>query len=333
MEAKLEFRLKAIQRMATLQLQGAPAGTKVLVDGSALGAVQSDGGFQTQLAPGVHAIELQKDAAKSKPVSRRFAEGQTTLIAGADLVFEKQPGTLRLKVTPANSHITVRLQSEPESQARVMSQESASLPEGSYVVSASAPEYLSGTATVTLVAGGSAVAEIALKHVPVAPPPPQTLGMSNWEAPGEWSRDGVWYVHKGGNFVPFKASPVQGTFAFTIGLLKGKRLQWAVDRTGDKDYVVYRLDKKYFYRDQVVGGKARELAKVEHHLDKDASYTVKIDISGDKIVTSFRRGENWSVMDSWSQPGKGFDKGKFGFIIPGKDEFAVSAFSFYPAAK
>jgi hypothetical protein len=38
----------------------------------------------------------------------------------------------------------------------------------------------------------------------------------------------------------------------------------------------------------------------------------------------------WIVLDSFAEPGRDFTAGKFGFLIQGSDEIAVSDFNFSP---
>ncbi|MEO7652959.1 MAG: carboxypeptidase-like regulatory domain-containing protein [Bryobacteraceae bacterium] len=332
-EVNLQFQLRQAVKMASLQLRGAVAGARVLMDGAALGVVQPDGTFTAEVVPGDHSIELRKDPARSKPVSKRFAAGQTVQFPGTELALERPPGTLRFRVSPQGARVTIRLQNEPESQARVVSQDSMPLPEGTYVVSANAPDYKSHLSIVVLAAGGTATVEVALQKRE-APPPVviKTLGMREWESKS-WTPDGGWYVHRGGNYVSFRPTPVDGTISFTIELRKGKRLQWFVNRVDDKNYIIFRMDKKNFYREQYVNGRSMGAMKISHGLEKENSYSLRIDVGPDRIVHSVKRGENWSGLDSWNQPGKGFDRGQFGLYIPGRDEFAIRNFVLTPRAR
>jgi serine/threonine protein kinase len=253
-ETKVVFRLKAAGRMAVLQILGARAGARVMVDGTPVGTIDSDGGFRIEVTSGKHSVELRKDGAKSQALTRSFSEGRSTLLAGPDLTFDSAPATS-----------------------------------------------------------------------PVLSPT-----MARWENPSNWIPDGQWYVRKGGDFVPYHVSPVNGAFTFTVMLRKGKRLQWAVNRTDDKNYILFKMDKKNFERCEVVDGKSKVMAKLEHGLIGDQGYTLKVDVSPNRVEHSIQRGENWFVIDGSSQIGRGFDRGMFGFVIPGRDEFAVSSFTFHP---
>jgi hypothetical protein len=118
--------------------------------------------------------------------------------------------------------------------------------------------------------------------------------VTDWEVPGSWTQDGLWYVHKSGSFVPYRVSPVGGSVIFNAIVRKGRRLQWAVNRTDDKNYLLYKMDKKYFERSEVVNGKSKDQIKVEHNLNDQQSYTVKIDISGTLVEHSLKQSGKWA---------------------------------------
>jgi hypothetical protein len=41
-------------------------------------------------------------------------------------------------------------------------------------------------------------------------------------------------------------------------------------------------------------------------------------------------GDEWKVLDTFAEPGRDFTQGKFGFLIQGNDEIAISDFKFLP---
>jgi hypothetical protein len=321
-------------RMAVLRLAGMPPGARVFADGNPLGEVEGDGTFSYNLQPGDHTLELHKDPARSKPLQRHFNAGESVQLGPADLALQTPNATVNFKVSPPTARVTIRLESEPESQARVLSQGSISLPDGSYVISATAPKYTTYITTVP-VAGGAAAKtiEIVLKPIEESKPTPspQTFGMGDWDDAGGWVKEGHNYVHKGGNFVTFKPAPVNGSIMFTIMLQKGKRLQWVVNYKDEKNYALFQVDKKNFYRIQVVNGRKTELAKTPHGQQEKAEYfTIRVDVSPDAIEHYIRRGNQWAPLDSRKTPGAQFSNGKFGFYIPGKDEYAVNFFVYTP---
>ena len=152
--------------------------------------------------------------------------------------------------------------------------------------------------------------------------------MNQWDKPGSWTFDGQWYAHKGGNFISYEVSPTNGRLSFSLRLIKGKRLQWAVNHKDDKNFVLFRMDKKVFERLEVRDGKTVPEMRIVHNLESDQGYSFRIEVSPDHIVHSVKRGEVWSIIDNFVQVGRRFDQGQFGLIIPGRDEFALRSFLF-----
>jgi hypothetical protein len=185
--------------------------------------------------------------------------------------------------------------------------------------------------TVQLAAGESKAIDLSLSREKTSV---QTgipkHGMAEWEDPAGWVRDGNWFVHKGGNFVLYRTTPAAGSFVFTGWLKKGRRLQWVVNRTDEKNYALFQLDKKFFYRNQVVNGKQSELSKVPHGLNKQEYYTLEVEVSLTGVVHKLHDGEKWITLDEWTGAGRNFSAGKFGFYIPGSDQVAISNFNFTP---
>jgi len=167
----------------------------------------------------------------------------------------------------------------------------------------------------------------------IAPPP--KLGMGGWENPSGWVRDGNWFVHRGGNFVPFQTTPVHGTFVFTAALRRGRRLQWVLNRIDDRNYALFQMDKRFFYRNLVENGKATELAKIPHAGGRDY-YTIEVVVSPSGVVHKLHDGEKWITLDQWygwlgpARATDDFVSCKFGFLIPGNDAVALANFSFTP---
>ena len=50
----------------------------------------------------------------------------------------------------------------------------------------------------------------------------------------------------------------------------------------------------------------------------------------DRLVQTVRVGDEWKVLDTFVEQGRDFTQGKFGFLIQGNDEIAISNFQFLP---
>ena len=328
-DIRLQFQLKPAVRMATIHLQGAPAGAQVLIDENQAGAVQADGTFTASVSPGAHAVVLRNGRAQSRAVQKQFAAGQTVQLSGAELALQTPQGILRVRVTPAGAHVTIRGEAEHESAARALGQESIALPEGTYVVTATAADYNSATRTVTVGPNAPVTAEITLTakvKKPVA-----VTGMGRWDDAAGWTQQGAWQVHKGGNFLSFQSDEINGRVEFNALLQKGKRLEWFVGRQGDRNYLLFRLDKKNLVVEQMADGKNREIAKTPVSFDHDQPVAVRIDVSPGAVSTSFRQGSNgWTSTSPVTDSTGNFDKGRFGLHIGGRDEVGINSFTYYP---
>ena len=321
-ETKVEFRLVPVPSVASLSIQGALPGTQVILDRNPLGTVPQSGIFSaSNLAPGEHTIELHKDQFKSKRLARRFAAGETVQISAADAALEAALAVLHLSLAPADSQVTISRAGE--AQARPVTETTLNLPEGTYTLVARAANYGSRTETVRLSSAETRNVDLHLTRE-------TKTGMSDWENPESWARDGNWYVRRGGNLALFKVTPTAGRVVFTAALRKGRRLQWVVGSTDDRNYILYQMDKKFFYRNEVRNGVLNELLKTPLKLEQKAYATIQIRISPTSVVHQVYDGKSWIALDSWTEVTHNFAAGRFGFFVPGGDEVAVSNFAFYP---
>ncbi|HYM12455.1 MAG TPA: protein kinase [Bryobacterales bacterium] len=327
-ESKVEFKLRPVPTVASLSIHGAPAGAQVLLEGKPVGTVLPDGTFsQPNLSPGDHTIELRKDQYRPKRLQRRFAAGETVVVSGSDVAMERAVGTVRLNLSPAESRVTLARGSEAP---RAITDTTLTLFEGSYTLTARSPGYADRTVTVQIAAGDNKAVDLALSKQKAAPAVTAKGGMGDWENAGSWARDGNWFVRRGGNFELYKITPVSGSFIFTAALRHGRRLQWVVNYTDDKNYALFQMDKKFFYRIAVVNGKHTELVKSPHGMNKQDYFTMDVSIAAGAVITRLHDGEKWITQDEWKEPGRDFTAGKFGLLIPGSDQVALSNFSFNP---
>lgn len=332
-ETLVEFKMAPVPKVAGIRLRGAVPGAQVLVDGNPLGLVYSDGTFQSSnVPPGERTVELKRDRYAGKPVRKEFRPGETLEIGGSEFGMAVLPGTIQFSVTPAGARIMVKR--SDEAQPRQVHGTSISLPEGTYTIVASAPNHQEWVATVQLVSGETKPIPIALTPLKVSNAPKVTAaaaGMESWDQPGGWTQDGPWMSRRGGGYITFKTQPVHGVFEFKIGRLRGRRLEWFVGFRDTRNHMLFQLEKKLFFRKDVINGKTIDLAKVaEPRLESEREYTLRIEISATKVVHSVQRGGKWEVLDAWEDPARNFTAGKFGFRIDGGNQVGLANFSFRP---
>jgi len=335
-EVRLEFKVQPMPQVAILQIREATPGAEVLLDQKPLGMVADDGTFAANsVPPGDHTIELRKEQFLPKRMQRQFIAGRTVAVLGGDGVLAAAIGTVKLSRTPADAQVVYR--HADETQSHELRGNQVDLPTGNYVFTARAPGYTDKTERLQVAAGETASLQLALaKVVAAAPPPPKTFGMADFEDAGAWTKQGDLWVHKGEGVIPFKL-PTNGTFTFTVRLLRGGslfrggRIRWTVQYMDAKNYNLFELDRRFLSSKVIEGGKIYDRGKFEHGLnDKDMSYTVQVDVSPGQLVQRVRNGDNWLVLDTWKEPGRKFNEGKFAFLTQGSDQIGLSNFEFVP---
>jgi hypothetical protein len=191
------------------------------------------------------------------------------------------------------------------------------LPPGTYTLTARVADNLIRTSAVEVTAGQSKSIDLSL-----APD-----GMSKWDDPAGWKPDKNGFVHKGGDFVLYSASPASGTFAFSVVLEKGHRLQWVVNYHDSNNYVLFQMDENNFYRTVMYNGQKSDEFKVPHKSDKKSFRFMQIRVTPTEIVHQAKERDAWVVLDKWT--GTNLASGRFGFYIPGNDQVALANFSHY----
>jgi hypothetical protein len=335
-EVRLEFKMQPLPQVAILQIREATPGAEVLLDQKPIGMVGDDGTFAANsVPPGDHTIELRKDQFLPKRMQRQFVAGRTVAVLGGEGILAAAVGTVKLSRTPADAQVVYR--HADETQSHELRGNQVDLPTGNYVFTARAPGYTDKTERLQVAPGETASLQLALaKVVAAAPPPPRTFGMADFEDAGAWSKQGDLWVHKGEGVIPFKL-PTNGTFTFTVRLLRGGslfrggRIRWTVQYMDAKNYNLFELDRRFLSSKVIEGGKIYDRGKFEHGLnDKDMSYTVQVDVSPGQLVHRVRNGDNWLVLDTWKEPGRKFNEGKFAFLTQGSDQIGLSNFEFVP---
>jgi eukaryotic-like serine/threonine-protein kinase len=340
-EARLEFELKPVARMATLNLSG-PAAAQVFIDGNLIGDIDSSGSFSTPVTPGAHTLELRRGAARSRPLNLTFRAGETLSPSANELALVQPDGTVRFEVSPAGATLLLRRQGEPESTGRRVTGSTMSLAEGSYAVVGSAPGHTSAQVIFAVQPGAAITVPVRLAAEATKAAPkavPTALGMADFDEPNEWDNQDGWWVRRGGNYATYSRTPANGTFSFTIHLRRGKRLQWFANYRDERNHLLFRVDRRSFYRLSVVNGRTTELERVDHGLEGAHTFTFRVAITPGGITHQLSRRGEWVTIDNWTNPPGDPTAGKFGFYIPGgkfltgSDEYGLRDFQFSPGAR
>lgn len=336
-ESKIQIGLKAIPKPALLQLSALP-GTEVLVDGHYAGETNEDGSFRGAVNPGSRRITLRRGSSTSTPLGYIFRAGETFQPGANDLQFAQRNGSLELYPEPSDARLLLRPYGQPDTAARMLLKNSTSLPEGNYVLQASAPNFGLLAVNFSVLANETTRVPVRLKPLP-ASMQPSALGMESFEEPDRWLSDGTWMVRRGGGFVTYSPTAQAGMYSFSIQPRRNQRLQWFANFTGPKDYCVFRLDRRQFSRQRFENG--RPVETVTRAVPSDPGYPgwfdVRLDVESTRVTTQLKVDGKWITVDEWVNEKKPFAQGQFGFLIPdgakpnSGEEYAVRDLRFTPA--
>ncbi len=317
-QTTLMFNLQPEPRLASLTILAGMPGTTVLVDQIPVGTVQSDGTLSVSTVdPGDHTVELRKAQFKPRQFKKHFVVGSAISLAAADAVLEAAPGELKITFTPAGARVAIVKAGELPTM--VSSGVPLNLAAGAYTLTARTADSFTRSSTLEVIAGQSKALDLSL-----APG-----GMSKWDAPGAWKHEGDSFICKGGEFVLYGDVPASGTFVFSAMLTRGRLLQWVLNYTDSKNYVLFQLDDNNFYRSVIRNGEKTDEIIVPDKGDKKSFRTLHIRVSSTEIVHQISHGDSGRVLDRWTQPGTNLSLGKFGFYIPGNDQVALASFAHY----
>jgi len=333
-EVRLQFNLRPAPQFGSLQIRGATAGTEVLIDQKVVGTVGPDGLFSVaEIPPGDHYIELRHDQRLPKRIQRVFQAGQAMVLTGADVVLAASFGTVRFTRNPASEALGYHRADETEVHEIRGSQ--IELPPGTYVFQATAPGYSELTRRIQLAAGENQDLDFTLAHEKAAAPAPVATPVSLFENADSWTKEGDSWVHKGGGFLLIKPAP-KGVLTFTVELVKGGgvfrsgQIRWCVQYVDAKNYLLTEIDRKNFWTGVVQNGKRYERVKTPHGLGNVKTFTVQLEVASDRLVQKVRAGNDWKTLDTFAEPGRDYTQGRFGFLVQGNDEIAITDFKFQP---
>jgi hypothetical protein len=316
-QARLIFNLQPEPGMATLTIQGGVPETTVLVDQTLVGTIQPDGTLSVSTVnPGDHTVELRKERFQPRQFKKHFVGGGAISLAAADAALEAAPGELKITFAPADATVAIV---KGDLLKIVSSGVALNLAAGTYTLTARTAERFTRSSTLEVIAGQSKTLDLSL-----AP-----SGMSKWDDLGSWKHEGDSFIRKGGDFVLYGVVPASGTFVFSAMPAKGHLLQWVLNYSDSKNYVLFQLDDKNFYRTVIRNGEKMDEIKVPGKDEKKSFRMLQIRVSPTELVHQIRHGDRWTVLDRWTQPGANLSLGKFGFYIPGNDQVALSSFAHY----
>lgn len=314
---RVVFNLQPLPRLASLAIQGGAPGTTVLVDQTLVGTIQPDGSLSVSTVnPGDHTVELRKEKFKPRQFKKHFVAGGTVSLAAVDAALEAAAGELKITYSPPDATVALV---KGDLLKIVGNGVLLNLAPGTYTLTARTAERFTRSSTLEVVAGQSKTVDLSL-----AP-----NGMSKWDDAGAWRHEGDSFIRKGGDFVLYGVVPTSGTFVFSAVPTKGRILQWVLDYRDPKNYILFQMDDKAFYRTVIRNGEKRDEIIVPDKDDKKSVRTIQIRVGPAEIIHEVKQGNSWTVLDRWMQPGTNLSLGKFGFYLSGSDQVVLSSFSHY----
>jgi len=326
-----------------------PDDSQVLVNNTLRGVVKS-GKYRMTLDPGAYQVLVLHPGFLPVPpqkiVVRQGASARLTfdlvpvpVPAVAPVKTElpappKLPGTITVRVTPANAQIAYTRSGQSSSQ--IFHPPSVDLEAGAYVFTAEAPGYITETRSVNLVAGGSAslAFTLNLKVQPVSPVRHQ-MEAEEWDQP--WSQEGAWYARQGGDFVLYKITPSAGVFHFTIRPKSSKRflgigpeakLHWILDYTSARNYVECQIGKQSYSSEEYRDGKKIKHAELRHEVEGPV-FQLQVTLAPTRMLVQILSSEGkYETLDEWNDASENYTRGQFGFRIPNQDQLYLSNFLF-----
>jgi len=336
-EARIQFVLTPLRKVSALALEHMPDGMQVSLDGDQIGVVGSNGTFsRANIVPGDHTLLLVRAGYHNISIRKTFQANNTLRLSTSDIDWKPTQSTLDVAV-PANTSVTVM--HENQTVGHLTASGKLSLDDGSYTVIVRSPNGSESTQTVALAAGETKLLDLgnlpgANKHI-----------MERWSA--EWTKQDQWYQRRGGGFVLYKVPHLAGTIIFTVKLHRGHnpfssrpRLKWVVNYLDDKNYLLFQIDSKYFYRTEVVDGNKQDYPKIAHNIPGDAQFAhLNIQVSSQGLLHRYSLQDNsWTTLYDWDksaatpslnpEKSRSFTDGEFGFYLPGNDDVELSNFSF-----
>jgi serine/threonine-protein kinase len=329
-ETKVEFKL--LPARAALSIRNAAPGTEVWLDGNRIGTVRLDNSFSSDVDAGKHTISLKNERYKPIQSDQVFVAGKTVEMEGK---LEGLLGVLKIDVNPPGKVVHVRLRRDAATQDREITETTLNLPEGTYIITGSAPQYQDSTTSSQVTANHTTTASLVLKPLKKAiatkPAPEKQRGfaLADWDKAGGWTREGATLIRHGGEYVLAPVPFAPGTVAFTALVRRGKRLEWVLHFHDPKNQYLFQIDDKNFTHVELLNGKRLEEVKVPHGVNRKDFISMAIVLTPNSIQHRILQNREWHVIDTWERPGAVL-QGSFGFHIPSRDEIALSDFQLTP---
>lgn len=282
---QLKFELKPSVTTAFLRIEGGTPEAEVSVDGRSVGSLDPAGSIGAlAIAPDVeHVIRIQKSDHENLEIKKRASVKDTIVLSGQEARL-RPFGTVTFEIQPATADVTIQKQGEAP---RKVTEKTLSLPQGSYVVNATADKHDPYRGSAQISPGQRVNIAVVLNRKPEAQAPvvPVRAEVNDlFRNPANWRRqpNGFW-VQEGEAW--FK----QKYFTYVFDVLRSKKffgsekVRWTIYLQGD-NRIECQLDDSKFSRREVIDGKPSPWKSIEHKSGKGDSYPLLITVAEDRVV-------------------------------------------------
>jgi hypothetical protein len=308
-EATVTFDLRRRSKPGSIQIS-TTAGAEVFLDDRKVGQAEANGSVEIPgISLGTHKVEARLKQFRTRVVSVNIGDGETKTV---DLVLARVPGTVRIQRDPTNSVVTYRR--TDESAERTLGQNQLSLPEGAYLFTAKAPDYLPLSMNVIVRADEVVPVDLRLTPIRRQDTTATTVNSMEFWPKGTWEQPQArdWYVHRGEAFLGITRSG-PATIEFDAPLSEsgvlgtGHRLVWATNYVDARNYIKYELNAKNLTVATIKDGKPVKDGKVPKPVKTAASYKIQLKWRADSITVKI----NEETIEEIRGDIQG---GKFGFL-------------------
>jgi len=291
---------------ASLVIAGGTAGSEVVLDGRKVGDLDENGNrqFPNLLAPGQHALVLQKNGYESRRFDFAAKPPSEFRVPDAKLT---QWGTLVIQT--ATKNVSVKYRRAGESQWNGLSPNASTrlpLAPGQYEIE----EEAVGSQPYKTEEKIDPGVTVLLTLPPLIP---------NWDCqfqdPTQVVHDGDWFKPKNsGNSVYLKAGCLSVNILFTkpkSGFLGKKKVQLVIETPDGQARVQYELEEQKITRKLITGEAATDQkdAKVSPISSTANIFSVHVRVDGAHVKMTNDKGEG---LDDYTASGHDFSNGKIG---------------------
>lgn len=308
-----------------LRIVGAQPGDVLTISGREVGTIPESGILEVPTGAGKVRLGLGKRGQAAREIDSNLGGVSERITLDASM-FGSAGAAVQINSTTYPAELSVQpVAGGPERKYVLQNETSVRLPEGRYVFRAAAGgRRRSRSAEVKDGRVNTVVLDLRTQV---------SVGMADWEEPEAWAKQEGWFVRRGGEYVHFGISPVEGTFTFNVSSLGGRTVRWFVNYRDPQNHVLYELDRRRLVIRDVVSGVANAQTIPYEHVGEEDSYTVQVAVQANSTVTQLYSLSRWSELHVLKPvPSRDLRSGSFGFYLPNGARVGLVNFRYNPSS-